>query len=106
MTTTQRSLAELRARGYFPCVVEYYNAHAHVKHDLFGFLDIVALHPNKRGILGVQTTTASNLSSRVKKAEGLKAFSLWIAAGNDCEFHGWVKQNNRWVCKKQEFFGL
>jgi hypothetical protein len=105
ITTTQRSLAELRERGYHPCITEHWNAYARVKHDLFGFLDIVALHPEKRGILGIQTTTASNLSARVHKAAKLKAFTLWILSGNDVEFHGWVKKDNRWIVKKEVFFG-
>ena len=105
-TTTQRSLAELRKRGYLPYIAEYWNAHSHTKHDLFGFIDIVALHPEKHGVLGVQTTTASNLMARVHKAEKLKAFSLWIAAGNDVEFHGWLKKDGHWIYRTEEFFGV
>lgn len=106
ITTTQRSLAELRRRGYSPWIVEHWNPYAHVKKDLFGFLDIVALHPDRKGLLGVQTTTASNLLARVHKAEKLEAFSLWVAAGNDVEFHGWLKKNGHWIYKVEEFFGV
>lgn len=105
-STTQRSLAELRERGYSPWIVEHWNAHARVKRDLYGFLDLVALHPDKKGVLGVQTTTAANLSARINKAEKLRSFGLWIAAGNDVEFHGWKKVAGHWIIKKQVFLGL
>ena len=103
ITTTQRSLANLRDRGYRPWVVEQWNPYAHVKKDLYGFLDIVALHKEKSGLLGIQTTTASNLAARITKAEGLEAFRWWIAAGNSVEFHGWHKVNGKWVATIREF---
>lgn len=88
---TQRSLALLREQGYTVCVVEHFNAFAKIRKDLFGFIDIVALHPQKRGLLGIQTTTGSNLSARKKKAEAIPAYKLWINAGNAIQFHGWRK---------------
>lgn len=88
---TQRSLNLLRERGYTVYVVEHFNAFAKVRRDLFGFIDIVALHPDKKGILGIQTTTSSNLAARITKAQALPAYSLWLDAGNVVEFHGWRK---------------
>lgn len=94
-TPTQRSLALLREQGYEVYVVEHYNAYAHVRRDLFGFIDIVAIHPDKIGVLGVQTTTGSNLSARIKKAEALAAYGMWLMSGNKVEFHGWRKIRTR-----------
>jgi len=88
---TQRSLDQLRKRGYVCYVVEHYNAFAKVRRDLFGFIDIVAIHPEKQGVLGVQTTTGSNLAARETKAKALPAYYLWTQAGNTIEFHGWRK---------------
>lgn len=92
---TQRSLAMMRETGYTICVVEHYNAFAKKRHDMFGFIDIAGLHPNCSGLLGVQTTTGSNLAARMKKAEALPAYHLWLACGNAVEFHGWRKLKNR-----------
>lgn len=88
---TQRSLDHLRKLGYTCYVVEHYNAFAKVRRDLFGFIDIVAIHPEKRGVLGVQTTTGSNLAARETKAEALPTYQLWLDCGNAIEFHGWRK---------------
>lgn len=88
---TQRSLNLLRSQGYTVYVVESYNAFAKVRRDLFGFIDICAIHPDKKGVLGVQTTSGSNLAARITKAEALDAYKLWINTGNAVEFHGWRK---------------
>ena len=88
---TQRSIAMLREQGYMVDIVEHYNAYAHVRKDMFGWADLVALHPQKRGVLAVQTTTGSNLAARVAKASATASFKLWVACGNAVEFHGWRK---------------
>lgn len=88
---TQRSMDLLRKQGYTVYVVEHYNAFAKVRRDLFGFIDIVAIHPAERGVLGVQTTTGSNLAARETKAQALPAYKLWLECGNAIEFHGWRK---------------
>ena len=88
---TQRSLNLLRSQGYVVYIVESYNAYSKRRNDLFGFIDIAAIHPDKRGVLGVQTTTGSNLAARISKAEALPAYHTWLAAGNAVEFHGWRK---------------
>lgn len=92
VSVTPRSLKNLRDRGYEPCVVEYFNYFARKRKDLYGFIDIVALHPGERGILGVQCTTASNLAAREKKAIALPAYWKWLQAGNVVEMHGWAKK--------------
>jgi hypothetical protein len=86
----------LRDHGYTVAVVEHYNAFAHVRQDLFGCIDIVAIAPNIPGVLGVQTTTASNLSARITKATTIPAIRIWLQAGNPFLFHGWKKVENRW----------
>lgn len=88
---TQRTNALLREQGYLVRIVEHYNHHVKRKKDLYGFIDVVGLHPDKMGILGVQTTTGGHLAERIAKAEALPAFHLWLACGNAVEFHGWRK---------------
>lgn len=94
--TTQRSLAWLRAAGYLPTVVEHYNPWAKRKFDLYGFLDIVALKDGLPGLLGIQTTTGAHIQERIKKAEALPAYHLWIKCGNRVLFQGWRKLKGRW----------
>lgn len=94
---TQRTLKNLRDRGYLVDIGESYNAFSRKTKDLFGFIDVIALHPQETGVLGVQTTTGANLSARIKKAENLKsgAYWKWLGAKNDVEFHGWAKRGAR-----------
>ena len=96
MTPTQRSLALLTKQGYTARVTEHWNHYAKIRQDLFGFIDIVALHPEKTGVLGVQTTTADNVAKRITKAMAIEPCRLWLACGNQIEFHGWKKTNGRW----------
>jgi hypothetical protein len=96
---TQHSLKRLRKEGYTAAVVEHWNPHAKIRQDLFGIFDIVAVHPMYPGVLGVQTTTASNMSARRKKMADSEALGVWVEAGNDAEVHGWQKKGHRWECK-------
>lgn len=92
MNPSQRSLALLRKRGYDVVQnVEYWNPYAKRRKDLFGFLDILAMRKGTREILGVQTTSGSNLSARIKKAQALEAYHTFLACGGSVEFHGWRK---------------
>lgn len=103
MTPTQRSIELLKVQGYTPRVVEHWNHYAKIRQDLFGFIDIVALHPDRQGLLGVQTTTADNMNKRVEKALQIDACKLWLACGNRVEFHGWKKVAGRWTLAACEF---
>lgn len=102
MTPTQRSMNFLKLKGYTPRIVEHFNHYAKVRQDLFGFIDIVALHPESKGVLGVQTTSAANISARVNKAMALSVCKLWLVCGNRVEFHGWKQVNGHWTFIGQE----
>lgn len=96
---TQRSLDLLRKEGWLPAVVEKWNPHAKCRQDLFGIIDIVAIRDGET--LGVQATTASNLSKRIRKIEESDALSLLREAEWTIEVHGWRKdKKGRWVCKR------
>lgn len=88
---TSRSIALLKEEGYTIDIAESYNAFTKRRKDQYGFIDIVALHPKHKGVLGVQTTTGSNVQARVHKAKALDAYWLWLTCGNAVEFHGWRK---------------
>lgn len=99
VTTTQRSLALLRSRGYLCAITEHWNSYAKIRQDLFGFADLVGLHP-QHGILAVQTTTSPNLAARLTKIGALPAAWAWSDAGGKIEIHGWKRYKAEgWQCR-------
>lgn len=88
---TQRTLKQLRDSGYIAEVVEKWNAFARIRQDLFGVIDIVAIKDGVPGVLGVQTTSYSNVSARLKKAVANTVLPVWVGAGNRFLVHGWKK---------------
>jgi carbonic anhydrase len=89
MSPTQRSLAYLREQGMTCEVVERWNAFARIRQDLFGIIDIVAL--DEQQTLGVQTTSWTNVSARVKKIADSPHLPALLRAGWVLEVHGWKK---------------
>src|SRR5574341_1494009 len=63
---TQRSLKLMRERGFYAEVVEHWNQWARKRKDLFGFIDVLCLG-DTGDLVGVQSTSASNISARVRK---------------------------------------
>jgi hypothetical protein len=99
-STTQLTLKHMRGRGYYAEVVERYNFFTKRKNDFAGFLDLICLRPGE--VMGVQTTSLANISSRVKKIMEHENLEVVLAAGIKIEVHGWVKKNNRWQVKVVE----
>ena len=102
-----RSLKYLRENGYTAQVVERFNYFAHVRQDLFGFIDIVAIKEGENGVLGIQSTSTGHKSDRKKKAETFDALKTWLNAGNRFIVHGWSKKGQRgkrklWTLTSQE----
>lgn len=95
MSPTQRSLKWLRDRGYHAAVVEKWNAYARIRQDLFGICDIVAIKEDQPGIMGVQTTSGSNVSARITKCMESPSLAIWLKAGNRFVIHGWAKRGAR-----------
>jgi hypothetical protein len=90
-------LKHQREQGYHAAVVEHWNPFAHIRQDLFNWIDIVAVHPQIAGVLGIQTTTASNVNARAIKARGNPALRAWYLAGGRLSIHGWKKVKNKWA---------
>lgn len=86
-TPTSRSLGHLRKRGLDADVVEKWIPAVKRRKDLFGVIDIVAI--SDHACIGVQTTSASNLSARRTKAEEEPRLERWLKAGCRFELHGW-----------------
>lgn len=98
LKTTQLSLNRLRDGGWTVQVTEKWNPFAKVRQDLFGFIDILAIH-DERGILGVQTTSFDAMRRRLQKIAKLHTAQIFLAAGAKIEVHGWAKVGGRMVCK-------
>lgn len=85
MSPTQRALKHLREMGYQAQVVEQnirIPGKGMFKRDLFNCIDIVGVRAGVP-VLGVQCTSHSNLSSRVKKC--IENGQMWLAAGAQLE---------------------
>lgn len=99
MTPTQRSLAEMRKRGYRCAVVERWNPHARIRQDLFGVVDLLAIGNGET--IAVQTTSGSNVASRVKKIADSESAPDMRASGWRIIVHGWRKAaNGRWTLRE------
>ena len=96
---TQRSLKAMRDLGYTAEVTEKWNQWAKIRQDLFGFVDILAV--GNGATIGVQTTSYSNMSARVKKIKALDVYTTLLASGWKIVVHGWKKnKSNRWEVKE------
>src|SRR3990172_10044773 len=92
---TQRSLKLLRSEGYTCQIVEKWNFFAHIRQDLFGFIDIVCLKEGEEGVLGVQTTSATHMSDHEKKIVKSPISRLWLMTGNKIELQAWSKKGKK-----------
>lgn len=100
ISPTQRSLQYLRNQGYLAAVTEHWNPFAKVRQDLYGFVDVLALHDGKT--LAIQTTSTSNFSARRRKILEHENLPILIAAGWQVVIHGWRKDTKgKWVLKEE-----
>ncbi len=92
---TQLSLAELRKRGYMAAVVEKFNSFIKIRQDLWGFGDILAVHPIKKDFLIIQATpdTGGQFSKHKMKCEEKRdKIDIWKQAGGRFEIWAWAKK--------------
>lgn len=97
---TRLTLNHLRATypGALVQVVEHWNAFARIRQDLFGIFDILLVCGNE--VVGIQCTSASNISARVKKMRSSPALSIWLASDTrKAIVIGWRKNGRRWERK-------
>ncbi len=99
ITPTQLTLRHLRALGYTAEVVETWNSFTRTRHDLFGFIDVIAVKGSET--LAVQTTSATNVSSRVRKIGDSPNIGFIREAGWGIVVHGWAKKSNRWTLTRE-----
>lgn len=92
----QRSIAELKKRGYTCHVVERWNSFAKIRQDFGGFADILAYKPGEVGVLAIQACADSgDVSKHVKKLLGVANLGVWLQSGNKCEIWGWGMRGER-----------
>lgn len=92
---TQLTLKKLRAEGFTAEIVEHWLPWAKRRRDLFDCIDVLALHADHFGLLGVQTTSASNHAARRVKALANPTIELWVRTGNRFEVWSWSKRKDK-----------
>ncbi len=93
LSPVQLTIRELRRNGIRCGIVERWIPQARKRKDLFNIIDIIALD-HGRGVVGVQVTTGSNLSSHVKNMTTELAQDTldWLQTpGTVLEVWGWRK---------------
>jgi hypothetical protein len=99
---TTRTLQRLRDDGWTAQVVETWNPHVRQRRDLFGIIDVLAVGP--AGVLGVQTTSRGNMSSRRTKMLACEHLAAIREAGMILELDGWDQpggKGSRWRVKTE-----
>jgi hypothetical protein len=99
LTPAELTYRWLRERGFWFQKVEQWIPQAKVRRDLFGFIDIEALHP--LGVrLGIQVTDYSNMSHRRAKIletpEIREKLYAWLLGGSLFYLIGWKKKMGKW----------
>ena len=88
---TQRTLAWLRQQGLIVDIAERFNTWAGGKHDLFGFIDIVALDLEGGKIIGVQSTGPSGHAEHRRKILAEPRAVAWLRSGGRIWLVSWRK---------------
>jgi len=98
----QRTIALYAEQGYKCEVVESYNAFTKRKKDLFGIFDVLAV--GNEQTIGIQITSKSNMSARIKKIQESKFLPELLRSNWRIVVIGWFKKpNGRYDCKQFEF---
>ena len=95
----------LKQRGFNCAITEHWNSHVRIRQDLYGFIDLVYLDPHSMGVTAVQTTSGSNVSSRIAKIKASDKAALWLVCGNAIVVHGWKRYAKKldrkwWRCRE------
>lgn len=98
MSPTQRSLKLLRDDGWTVAVTEHWNPWARIRQDLFGIIDLLCVRDGVT--MGVQTTSYSNITARVKKIGDSEHIEALRGAEWVIQVHGWRKnKKGRWEAR-------
>lgn len=105
---TTLTLKFLRAQGFLCQKVEYWNAFAHRRVDLYGIADICACCVDS-GILLVQACAATDHAKRRAKCLNSDTLPQWLRAGGRFQVISWAKRKEMrhhtrkvWVPRSEE----
>ncbi|MEM8668762.1 MAG: hypothetical protein AAGG48_14675 [Planctomycetota bacterium] len=89
-----QSMQYMRKHGYVTGETETFNAYTEKRHDLFGFIDFIAMGNGE--IVGVQCCAKSSLASHRRKIgqECFQAAKTWLSSGGRIEIHAWDRRDN------------
>lgn len=90
--------------GWIVGLVERYVSFSRTRHDLFGFIDYMAIDPAGR-TLALQVTRRSVMAHRYRKIEVSENVDRVLAAGWLVEVWGWDKRDGRWRLKRMRYSG-
>lgn len=94
MTPKQLTMDKWRKLGFLVADTEKFNHFAKVRVDLFGFLDVVAVHQNET--IGIQVTTMPHMNERIAKIRSHPNFPLWHRPPyRRTLVEGWAKRGPR-----------
>lgn len=98
----QRSKAWLEDKGWHVWITEVWNSWAHIRQDLFGLIDFVAIRHDSNGVWGINACEDEGaVSEHIKKyLDGWEHpkkgrmppnphLPVWLAAGNRFSIMGW-----------------
>lgn len=89
----------MRERGYTCAVVERWNSFAHIRQDLFGFIDVLCIG-QAGNTVGVQACNYTDVSKRVEKIANAEHWPAVNRVGWRVVVQGWRKVRGRWTCRE------
>jgi len=98
---TQLTLKKLKSEGFTTVqIVERWNAFAKVRQDLFQIIDVLAIKDGET--IGIQVTSKSNISARIKKIANSEHINNMRDANWKILVHGWYKEKNKWKVEERD----
>ena len=88
MTPTERTLKLLRERNWHYAKCEFWNPWSHIRQDLFGLFDYIALD-DRQGVVGVQISSYGDIKKHITKMTANPILQEWTNRGNRALVIGW-----------------
>lgn len=102
----QRSIRYLEEKGWHVAICEKWNQWAHIRQDLYGLHDLVAVRHDSNGVWGINACEDNGAVQQhidkylngwddPKRGRQPPNYTLpvWLAAGNRFSIFGWGKRN-------------
>jgi hypothetical protein len=102
----QRSKQELEKQGYLVWIVEVWLAWGHMRRDFYNMADLVAIRPDRQGVLAIQACS-EDVQPHIRKllfgytdAKGKQIepniyLPVWLKSGNSFFIWAWRKRGDR-----------